>query len=272
MEFDKNDEWLLLCWKRLFGEEQAEELMRAWETEQEAARLRPKPEFQTLIPQGYLLFDSNPKISPYQHLRFGKVNRKDARCPCCRRPFFRMLEIDISDPRLGLSGMPFSCLPLYYCFTCRLGLDHFYYRVNADNSVESITKRFTGEGDPFHMTIRWPDESGARLQPLTIEEQAFLAGSYKDMPLSWSVHEEPPPFHQLYGHNDQIGGIPFLDCDWEDYQFFCPLCEQEMPFLATFAAATPDGTPLCGKENDIQLVYAFCPACQVVGTIHTCFM
>lgn len=142
-----------------------------------------------------------------------------------------MMEIDTADPRLGIAGMPFSRLPLYYCFTCRLGLDHFYYRINADNSITSITTRFTGEGDPFHMTKRWPNESGARLQPLTAEEQAFLSGGYTDMPLSWSIHEEPPPFHYLYGHNDQTAAYRSLTVTGKSTNSSAHCASRTCPFL-----------------------------------------
>jgi hypothetical protein len=224
----------------------------------------------SLVSQGYIVEYANDESAEYRHIRFGEHAIPGAWCSNCDKPLMRIMEIDTQDPRLGMMEFPFSRLPLVYCYECSLCLGTLYYKVQHDSSISIIhfEESDWSSEEAYHEVPQRIPASGVKVRPLTPEEQEFIISGYQTMPTCWGPDEQAPEYLYLYGHSDQIGGFPFLDNNWSDYQFNCPRCEREMEFLATFCNSTQN-TEMMLAEEDPQLVYAYCTHCHVVGTTHT---
>jgi len=203
--------------------------------------------------------------TPYHHYFNGPHSIPGAHCPNCDRPLLCFLTLDTRDPRLCMMDMPFSALPLLYCWTCTISFEEFYYRLNADGGGVTLLKygngidanrNFAPDEVPLYFPlspvelIKMTDEQVAFMDRLRNGETVFAAGDWVDTP------------------THQLGGLPHLCQGWDDPMFICPMCGKEMPFLA---AITDQVFPADIFESAlIDIVYSYCADCHVVGAIHQC--
>ena len=103
--------------------------------------------------------------------------------------------------------------------------------------------------------------------PLSTEEQRHIQLlNSKEID---NRHEYAFPLSYLGAPNHQLGGEPWLVQGWDCWTLECPLCGAEMYYLASVADDTLLPHGFVGNAF-VQFVFSFCPACQVVGAVHSC--
>lgn len=230
--------------------------------------------FTTFIPQGYLI-DFCDHTDSYQHYFCGPHETKGAFCPNCDKPLLRILNIDLTDPRLLLTKVRFSMLPLFFCWTCYLSIERFYYRVTSDGiEILSYGKgRFEQEssyGIPYSDYPLFFDGTDIILTPLTEEHQNFnsFCNEFQHDPHNPEKKEQFNEFvknnEEFYAIYHQIGGEPLFPVQiWETWYMKCPVCTREMPFFASIGDYCLD--PRGFTSSTVHLVYVYCKHCNVVG-------
>jgi len=226
-----------------------------------------------LIEQGYLV---NWQGSPYHqvgephHFFCGSPASDSAFCPNCVAPLLRMLSLDLSDQRLGLTESGFDLLELLFCWQCGLSQSPFFYQVLSGGRI-FILRAESGPPVKGFPRIDYPRafaEVPARLVMIDsglsqlLEQYACSDDGESFEASAWPMETR----FAVERPRHQVGGIPFL-FDYES--LICPLCARTMHFLATIADKNPD--PLGFVDNAfVQVVFFYCARCGVVGCRQEC--
>jgi hypothetical protein len=259
--------------------------------------------FRTISPQGYLLYDCLPDEAPpeYAHYFCGPHEVPGADCPNCQKPLVRMLAIDTRDPRLELTYCPFDTLSLFFCFTCKIpegGL--LYYQMRAPDGRVEILSYEEGKQEPeyvpFYPEPYPPHFPGVpvRLVPLSEQQQWYLIESERlgyESARAWETLDDErweelerkkeqlldgfyllphrvrgsPEFTILESTVRQIGGFPQFVQRWEGTANQCPVCANEMVFLAALCDVNADPRGFSGGGEFPHFPFAWCPECFVIG-------
>jgi len=205
----------------------------------------------------------------YQHTFCGKHHVSGAWCPNCQRPLLRFLALDVSDPRLQLSGTPFNPLSLFYCWTCEgTGGENLFYRFGRAEEIVLIQYGQKPYVDDFpypNYPLAFP-QARAMLLRITPEAQRYITLINAD---EMEEGEEPESYHDLTWPQHQVGGEPYLVQHNPEYRMDCPICGRRMPFLASIADNCLDPRGFTGNDF-VQVIYHYCPVCYVVGAGNWC--
>ncbi len=230
-----------------------------------------------LSEKGYFLEFAEPKPAEYyEHFVGGPNEVPGAVCNGhgCNRPFIRLLTLDLRDPKLsfipsvtreGGGGPAAQQFPLFYCWVCG---GWPTYRLEPSGHVEIIGRSSTGPEEDFPYPD-YPRDFPARravLKPVPPNVQRIIrqanAGTLES-DLRFDSKYEP----YLIPHH-QVGGVPYLvqgvhECG------SCPRCGGLMSVLATAASDSGGERPFV-DNSFVQVVFEYCPPCQVVSATHEC--
>jgi hypothetical protein len=229
--------------------------------------------FSTVLPQGYHIdYDKPPKSSKYKHVFCGENPVKSAQCPDCRKPLYRHLLLDMTDPRFHIEGYELASLPLYYCWRCGVAQAQSFYRPKANDEIK-ILKYGKERPDPYDEFPYeyYPDHLPAAIPTftkVTKEEHELALLSYTDYD-AFSDRRFSRNNTARVGECHQIGGIPFTWQGHPDENLACVKCKKPMPYLATIADDAPGCTVIIGNST-VMVHYGLCVRCNVVGAYQDC--
>ena len=193
----------------------------------------------TLIPRafGLRVVDAPPADGPrhkFGGLPHGLSDDNAPRCVNCPHPLHLLLQVDLSDPQLGVSIPGLSFLHVLACLNSRGSYSTEYRAIRESPAIENL-------GQIEEQTSRdYPDVLPERRVEL--------------VPLAGPQPDEDDKRHQL-------GGTPF----WvqSSYSPACRTCGKPMK---VFAAIDTDDT-LAISFGDMGMLYAYvCPECFVLAT------
>jgi|GEM_PF-1311598 len=254
------------------------------------------PTFRTICPQSYTLRELNTACDhpEYKHYFCGPHDVPGAFCPNCMKPLLRLLAIDTRDERLGLTYCPFPIFSLFHCMTCEILNGVFYYQIHATDGRISILDYKEGTVQPEYIPFypkpypRHFQGQPIQLVPLSEEQQWYIINNQRlaeeytsdiytyDMEKREQFAKKINEFHKQYirlkidAH--QIGGFPKLTQGWEVMTgqgwdgHMCPLCNQEMTFLAAIDDKNTDPRGFVGTEIG-QFLFTWCSRCFVVEAV-----
>ena len=194
-----------------------------------------------------------------------------AECPNCGRGLVRVMSLDAKDSRLNLDLERHPVVHLLYCWTCGIPFEEFAYRVNGDGSVELL--RVAGRMPGVELGAAGPYRGytgvfAARrvsLEALSAEGQEKLKARFAGEKV-----EDPGG---LLGLHHQVGGYPVI---LNPQLRFCPVCEEEMPVLASICNEAAGNDPVGVPDEEtfvgncgVQMVFCFCRKCSVVSAYHS---
>jgi hypothetical protein len=220
----------------------------------------------------------------FGHCLGGDNRVPGADCPNCAKPLTHAATLDTWDARLEIRAA-FRRLPVLFCWRCELVTGEFFYRVNADESVEVLhavrprprlslletVGALFGRRPPAPAPDRYADRPSFfprhpfDLEPLREPEREFALAANRD-PAAF------PPEYRLRRH--QIGGEPYAGGRLADVRApACWVCRQPMPLLAALcdnpagAAIDAEFSVSGGFAGDPEtlLLVCFCRACAVAG-------
>lgn len=208
--------------------------------------------------QGYFaVYKQSPNTSEtFSHQFCGPYDVEGASCPNCRKPLLRFFGLDTWDSRLSLQDNPASTLSLLFCWTCNVAQETFFYRVFC-NAVEILQY---GQGGvqvdfPYEDYPPFFPSAPIVLSAITTDEQAILNRLNRRFETSEPISQILGQRRDLWCVRHQIGGAPFLT--QELLLLECPLCNVEMPFLASVANDCLDARGLAGDDG-VQVLYHYC--------------
>jgi len=200
------------------------------------------------------------------HYACGEHEIAGAVCPNCDKPMLRMLLLDTSDERLGLSRLDVPFVHLLFCWTCELAQSRLVYRLLPSGGVELLRYGTGGVESDFPYENYPPFFQGADvcLQPVPVSEARTIAALSDG---SLSMTKLPAKQRHLSRPRDQVGGNPlFLQ---GSPAVVCPECSEPMSFLACCADETPDGRGYTGNDF-VQVVFMLCERDRVVSCFQEC--
>ncbi len=215
--------------------------------------------------QGYFAdYKQSAKTSvTFSHQFCGPYDVKGAFCPNCRKPLLRFFGLDTRDSRLSLQDNLASTLSLMFCWTCNVAQETFFYR-DFGRAIEilqcgqgGVQVDFPYEGYPLFFPGAAVD-----LNAITPDEQAILNRLNRRFETGEPTSQILGQCRDLWSVRHQIGGVPYLT--QELVMLECPLCNVEMPFLASVANNCLDTRGLAGDDG-VQVLYHYCRKCCVVG-------
>jgi hypothetical protein len=227
--------------------------------------------------------------SRFEHSVGGKNDLPGAFCAPCKRPLLLMKSIDVRDSRLGLRlpqgrhervirrpgkhlERDLFDIPLLYCWSCGSLL---YYRLNPEGGVDVLNhskEQMDVLMDACLPYFPYPTsfpKKHLRLVPISTKAQRTIhednAGVLEDDGSASSVQLRPylRPRHQ-------VGGEPHFEqksCLKGGRK--CVLCRKDAPLLASVADETGSKLTFHGGSY-VQVIYHYCPHCQVVSGYHEC--
>ncbi len=228
--------------------------------------------FHPLIDQGYFVTSVPEHEGEFRHVFYGAQQVPVADCPNCEKPLIRYFQLDTTDPRLGCTDAPTEFLPLLYCWSCKIPTFPFSYRILPACGVEFL---MYAVGKAKAIYENYPEAfppSGVKLIALTERQQALIHRGNKEEYDDWVTPDLYGELDEIFANDYQIGGEPQLtQTPWERAwrATLCPLCLDEMPFLASFYDANLDPRGFSG-EDTVQVVFTYCPKCHVVSAQHQC--
>jgi hypothetical protein len=211
------------------------------------------------------------------HVFCGESDVVGGTCFLGRHPFMRLLSLDTSDARLGLSGLGVPFVHLLYCWTCE-PIRPFTYSLEADGSVrvhgeESWNRFLLKMGKDPEAILRavqsspvlFPYEGYPRFFPrkrVVLEPLGAAAQSEIVERLVARTGESSQPFHQ-------VGGLPVLVQPSRDLAPDCDQCGAPTTFVA--AIGDDSGTPEGFTGNGwVQVLFFLCPDCRRVVAFNIC--
>lgn len=222
----------------------------------------------------------------YQHRFGGQHQIAGAECPLCGLPLIRYLELDTSDPRLNLQGLGVERLPLLFCPRCPVATEtELSYQLLGDNQIRIV--QYTPKEAVSNYTYPatdYPDfypERWANLLPMP-EVLQLLFRLYNRGYIDDEIGKVAPEWdYELYPQH-QVGGEPMVVIRFSGYQhgwqILCPLCKEEMPFLACIGNDYVDTAPVengdwteGGFHRGIkfaEILFHLCGQCKVVSAYY----
>lgn len=217
----------------------------------------------SLPTQGYLLSTPQPD-SHNSHWLCGANNVAGAHSPNTGEPLLLQLTLDLADSRLELT-LPISKLHLFYSWRCGIHEGTFFYKEDATGVA--VLQYSRGTTDPDFPYTGYPDYFPSQevdLIKVDPAEQAIVDeinnGGDRGFELGLKRPDLSAPRHQ-------VGGRPRLVQPAVEIE--CPLCNRQMPLLATIGDEATDGQAFTGNPY-VQVVYHLCASCTVVGAYNVC--
>lgn len=202
-----------------------------------------------------------------KHIFCGDHDTEGAYCHNCNKKLLRFLLINLNDEKLTIENTSFNFLPLFFCWTCDMAQDSFFYRIIDDKQVEilkfkqgDVFKNFPYPKYPKHFPLK-----EVHLMPLSDLEQEVMSkinaneikpSEVRKIDINLSI-----PQHQ-------IGGEPYFSQGDMD-ELYCPSCNNQMPFLATIGDKSWSEIGFVDNEY-VQVVYYLCQKCAVVAALQQC--
>jgi len=221
--------------------------------------------------QGYLL-ESSPKAinnAKYIHYFCGLNKDKQAICPNCKSPLYRILSLDTSDPRLQLENAPFKYLTLLWCWKCILSYSKIFSYVIAKDgniSIWQYNKHKDISADfPYKDYPLFFPEVQIELIPVS-EQLQELIEKVNDNEVSQSKARTENG--QIIKPNNQIGGEPYLLHPIMKY-LRCKLCNKRMPLFASIGDENTNSKGFADYEYQ-QTLFFYCRNCYVVSAFNQC--
>lgn len=215
--------------------------------------------------QGYFLTSrASPGFSMALNHRFcGPHDVGGAWCPNCKKPLLRFFALDTRDNRINVQETRVPTLSLFFCWTCNVAQETFFYRDLGD-AIEIIQCGQGGveAGFPYEDYPTFFPGSAAVLEMITAEEQAVVSRLNSRFETNEPASKILGQRHHLWNVRHQVGGEPFLTQGLA--VLVCPDCGTDMPFLASVANDCLDPRGLVGDDT-VQVLYYFCRKCRVVG-------
>lgn len=185
-----------------------------------------------------------PEASLPKHIFCGPNEIDGAECPNCHKGLLCVAKLDSSDARLRLGSTAPLVIPLLFCWTCAWAEEASSYHVLPSGAVQILRVR---EGGPYSS---YPYEdyppsfplAYIELQPMPeedlLENEAVNLGKQEQL--------ERLDFFP----RSQVGGEP---CFLQGYRpEFCPVCGDELAFLASVSDDTVDGKGFTGSEFSLM--------------------
>jgi hypothetical protein len=194
-----------------------------------------------------------------------------AECPNCRRGLVRVLSLDARDGRLNLDLARHPVVHLLYCWTCGIPYEEFAYRVMQDGSVEllRVAPRMPG----VELGPAGPYEGYSGVFPARRVSLAAISAEGQEKLLARHGGERVEDAAGWFDLHHQVGGYPVI---LNPQLRFCPVCDEEMPLLASICNEAAGNDPVDVKDGDtfvgncgVQMVFCFCRKCSVVSAYHS---
>ncbi len=232
---------------------------------------------KSVIKQGYFLkYLRKKEESNDTHIFCGAHSVQSAWCPNCQKPLLRFLALNTRDSRLGLEKSPFQWLSLFFCWTCQIAVNPFYYQITSKEEIELLKY---GEGS-LKSNFPWTDypvyfpKAYVHLQPLTDHEQQTIKGLNRDEISGWEINRKTP---YLNRPAHQVGGEPYLVQMNPDYQtdawtkeiVTCLKCGKLMPFLAAIGDKTRSKMGFAGNDF-VQVIFNYCKRDRLICAFQQC--
>lgn len=174
----------------------------------------------------FLVYDS---VGEYEHSIGGPNDLTNGNCPCCGKPLFLHLTLDMADPRLGWPSHQPRLLKLLYCMRCDLCSDMFAYRLVDENRLEVIVANKGRDHIDY-----WQKEVGLDIFPRRQLDLRPVGQRYEELAgrlnrneqLTSEEEEEFASYtdssHTLPTSANQVGGRPYVPAvQWYP---LCPVC------------------------------------------------
>ncbi len=221
-------------------------------------RLQYMVPFRTVCDQGYWLKPAGARAT---HSFCGPQSTPGAVCPNCRKPLLRFLRLDRRDARLGICSTSSGFLPFFFCWRCNVAQEKFYYRV-GDESVELLKwgKKGVERDFPYPDYLIFFPHTPVDLKALLPIEQHTLELLNRGI-------EPPRDLAYLEEPSHQVGGEPYLLQQNLETTIECVGCGAAMPFLGCIADDAFGKGKFTGNPY-VQVVFHFCPRCEVICAYH----
>lgn len=224
--------------------------------------------FNSFQAKGHFINYLEPVKNLVTHHYFcGSHQIMGASCPNCHKPLLRFLSINLADKRLSLTSSLFKNLPLFFCWTCNIAQELFYYKVINDSTINIIKYKKGGvETDfPYSDYPTFFPGRQAFLEEIPDNVQHILSRLNAREIDEADVMEQYPTFCKP---RHQLGGEPYL-IQPELSSVGCPMCKDRMPFLASIGDDCVDPRGFTGNEY-VQVLFFYCKRCSVIGAFQQC--
>ncbi|MGB5618431.1 MAG: hypothetical protein WBM78_16420 [Desulfobacterales bacterium] len=226
--------------------------------------------FNTLLPQGYWIkkhTEANGNIK-LNHYFCGQHNVKGASCPNCKKPLLRFLSLNLEDTRLvKLKNSEFNSISLFFCWTCKIAQNEFYYQIIDNVKIKlirytsgGVDKDFPYKNYPIYFPL-----NHAKLIELSDLEQETISKINADEIKPSEVRKIDK---NLSIPQHQIGGEPYLPQQELD-KLICPKCSNDMPFFVSIGNDSW-GDKRFTSNDYVEVVYYYCERCSIIGSLQQC--
>lgn len=158
-------------------------------------------------------------------------------------------------------------MPFYFCWTCNIAQNKFYYKVLENSKIEilkyekgGVEKSFPYKKYPVYFPERY-----ISLKKISKEEQMILKGLNNE---DFDYYETRKENKSITMPQHQICGEPLL-MQSEFDELNCPVCLKRMPFLASVSDNCADKRGFTGNDY-VQVIYYYCGGCFILGTLQQC--
>lgn len=215
---------------------------------------------RTFIQSGYFL---EPTSGAETHSVIGGFGPSSPVSPNSGRPLLQLAALDLIEMGLSPSDWVGPSIKLLYSWTCAISEGRFTYRC-LEEGIQLLEAQRGDAYDDFPYP-HYPDafrEVSVALVALTADEQNILrkinlssGDEHFDLISAWPDLAIP---------RHQVGGEP-LFLSKHAKSVFCPVCNQEMLFLASIGNKTFRDTLGFAGNDFVQVVYHVCPECRVLS-------
>ena len=206
-------------------------------------------------PIGYFL---NPTSTNSRHSLCGPHSLVGAVSPNTGLPLLLVATLDLSDPRVGISGAKVGLIHLLYSWTCGISDGELTYR-ESNQGIELLeyTKGPRQSDFPYENYPVFFPRIEVELEALTAQEQMIInkINSQQDDPISLEDQ-----FPRLAVPRAQVGGEPRL-MQWPLPEYLCPICGGSMPLLAAVGDENGSARGFTGNEF-VQMIFFSVPAAR----------
>lgn len=204
----------------------------------------------------------------FEHIFCGAHSVSGALCPNCHKPLLRFFSLVIADPNLQLDDDWGTHLHLFFCWTCNVSQQAFFYAQESETTIAILECGLGGMEQDFpyeNYPTAFP-AANAWLVKIEQTEQALLQDLNRETTGIWQV---PETMSYIARPNHQYAGEPFLVQRNIDVSQVCPQCCHEMTLLISVADDNLDVRGFTGNSF-VQVLFFVCESCRVVGAIQQC--